>query len=75
VRGLKGRQQILSPEKMPQSLHCKYGHIVFPTKSRQPIITADLEPQLFEYVGGIVRGLSARLIEINGTSNHLYVWD
>jgi REP element-mobilizing transposase RayT len=58
---------------MPQSLHCKYGHIVFSTKSRQPIITADLEPRLFEYLGGIVRGLEARLIEINGTANHLHL--
>ncbi len=32
---------------MPQSLRCKYGHIAFSTKSRQPIITADLEPRLF----------------------------
>jgi Transposase IS200 like len=60
------------PGKMPQSLHCKYGHIVFSTKSRQPIIAADLEPRLFEYLGGIVRGLKARLIEINGTANHLH---
>jgi len=52
---------------MPQPLHCKYGHIVFSTKSRQPIITADLEPRLFEYLGGIVRGMKGHLIEINGS--------
>ena len=58
---------------MPQSLHCKYGHIVFSTKNRQPIITGDVEPRLFEYLGGIVRGLNARLLEINGTANHLHL--
>jgi len=58
---------------MPQSLHCKYGHIIFSTKHREPIITGDLEPRLFEYLGGIVRGLDARLVEINGTANHVHL--
>ncbi len=58
---------------MSQSLHCKYGRIVFSTKSRQPIITGDLEPRLFEYLGGIIRGLKARLLEINRTANHLHL--
>ena len=58
---------------MPQSLHHKYGHIIFSTKNRQPAITGELEPRLFEYLGGIVRGFKARLIEINGTANHLHL--
>ncbi len=35
------------------------------------MVTVDLESGLFEYLGGIVRGLGARLVEINGTGNHL----
>jgi len=58
---------------MPQSLHCKYGHIVFSTKNRHPLITGDLEPRLFEYLGGIVRGADASLMEINGTANHVHL--
>jgi putative transposase len=58
---------------MPQSLHTKYGHIVFSTKNRQPVIAADLENRLFEYLGGIVRGLNGRLLEINGTANHVHL--
>jgi len=58
---------------MPQSLHHKYGHIIFSTKNRQPMITVDLEPRLFEYLGGIVRGLDARVVEINGTANHVHL--
>jgi REP element-mobilizing transposase RayT len=58
---------------MPQSLHCKYGHIVFSTKNRDPLIRADLEFRLFEYLGGIVRGAGASLIEINGTSDHVHL--
>ncbi len=37
------------------------------------MITADLEPRLFEYLGGIVRGLDARAVEINGTANHVHL--
>ena len=58
---------------MPQSLHHKYGHIVFSTKDRYPLITGTLEPRLFEYMGGIVRGAKARLLEINGTANHVHL--
>jgi putative transposase len=58
---------------MPQSLHCKYGHIVFSTKNREPMINADIEPRLFEYLGGIVRGAKAQLLEINGTANHVHL--
>ena len=58
---------------MSQSLHCKYGHIIFSTKHRDPLITADLEPRLFEYLGGIVHGMDARPLHINGTSNHVHL--
>jgi REP element-mobilizing transposase RayT len=58
---------------MPQSLHCKYGHIVFSTKGREPTITADLKARIYEYLGGIVRGLDARPVEINGTANHVHL--
>ena len=40
---------------MPQSLHVKYSHLVFSTKNREPFISDDIEPRLYEYMGGIVR--------------------
>ncbi|MEM9481351.1 MAG: IS200/IS605 family transposase [Verrucomicrobiota bacterium] len=58
---------------MPQSLHHKYGHIIFSTKDRTPAIPAELESRLYEYMGGIVRNTKARLIEINGTSDHVHL--
>ena len=58
---------------MPQSLHCKYGHVIVSTKHRETSISGDLEPRLFEYLGGIVRGLEASVIEINGTTNHVHL--
>jgi REP element-mobilizing transposase RayT len=58
---------------MPQSLHCKYGHIIFSTKKREPTISDDLKIRIYEYLGGIVRGLDARAVEINGTANHVHL--
>lgn len=48
-------------------------HIVFATKERAPLITAELRPHLHAYLGGIVRGLNAVPIEINGTTDHVHV--
>ena len=58
---------------MPQSLHNAYAHIVFSTKDRFPLIHGELEPRLYEYMGGIVRGQKAKLIEMNGTADHVHL--
>ena len=58
---------------MPQSLHCKYGHLIFSTKNREPMISGKVEKRLYEYIGGIVRGVNASLIEINGMPDHVHL--
>jgi REP element-mobilizing transposase RayT len=58
---------------MPQSLHQKYGHLIFSTKNREPLITGDIEPRLFEYIGGIIRGAKAILLAIDGTEDHVHL--
>ena len=58
---------------MPQSLHHKYGHIIFSTKDRLPLITPEIEPRLYEYLGGILRASDATLLEINGTPDHIHI--
>ena len=35
---------------MPQSFGSLYFHLVYSTKNREPIITEDLEPRLYEYL-------------------------
>ena len=32
-------------------------HIVFSTKDRRTLITSEIEPRLYDYIGGTVRGL------------------
>ncbi len=48
-------------------------HIVFGTKSRLPLITAELKPRLHEYLGGTVRGLEGTAFEINGMNDHVHL--
>ena len=58
---------------MPQSLHQVYGHIVFSTKDRVPLIDGEVEGELFSFIGGIIRDLGGSLIEINGTADHIHL--
>ena len=48
-------------------------HLVFGTKGRQPFITHELQPRLYEYLGGTTRGLEGIAFEINGMSDHVHL--
>lgn len=48
-------------------------HIVFSTKNRQPIITDELKPRLYEYIGGTIRSQGGIALGINGVSDHVHL--
>ena len=48
-------------------------HIVFSTKERRPLITPECELRLYEYIGGIIRGVGSISLELNGTENHVHL--
>ncbi|MDQ3667558.1 MAG: transposase [Acidobacteriota bacterium] len=58
---------------MAQTLTSLLVHIVFSTKHRVPIITPDVEPDLFNYMGGILKNNSSPLLAAGGTSNHVHL--
>lgn len=58
---------------MGQSYTNLIYHIVFATKDRNPIITAEIKPRLYEYVGGIIRNLDGVPMGVNGTDDHVHV--
>ena len=58
---------------MAQSLHQVYGHIVFSTKSRLPLIHGEMEKDMYAYLGGIVRDLGASPVAINGMPDHVHL--
>ena len=58
---------------MPRSYTNLIYHIVFATKGRRPLITPEKEARLYEYIGGIIRGLGGICLCINGISDHVHV--
>lgn len=48
-------------------------HIVFATKRRSPLITAELQTRLYEYIGGIIRAKSGHLVEVGGVADHIHL--
>ena len=47
-------------------------HCVFSTKERLPLITPELEPRLWPYLGGIARENKMKAIAIGGTTDHVH---
>jgi putative transposase len=57
---------------MPQSFGSLHCHLVFSTKHRLPQITDELQPRLFEYVGGILRNHGCALVAAGGMPDHVH---
>ncbi|HZH32934.1 MAG TPA: IS200/IS605 family transposase [Pyrinomonadaceae bacterium] len=58
---------------MPHTFTNLLSHMIFSTKDRAPLITADLKPGLHAYMGGIIRELKGRALIVNGTSDHVHL--
>jgi putative transposase len=48
-------------------------HFVFSTKNRIPLISENVQQDLYSYIGGIVRGEGGTLLEIGGVSDHVHL--
>jgi len=48
-------------------------HLVFSTVERHPLITPVFRDDLFAYLGGIVRGIHATALIVNGTADHVHM--
>ena len=58
---------------MSQSLSQVYVHIVFHTKYNQDLVKADVEDELYAYLGGILKDNKCVPIAINGIENHIHI--
>jgi len=58
---------------MPQSLSKVYVHITFSTKDRQNKIDNNIENSLYEYIGGICKGLECNPVTIGGHKDHVHL--
>ena len=59
---------------MPQSLSKVYVHIIFSTKNRQNLIDNRIENSLYEYLGGICKGLECNPVRVGGHKNHVHLF-
>jgi len=57
---------------MPKSYTNLIYHVVFSTKGRKPIISLDRQERLYDYIGGIVRGVGGISLGINGIEDHVH---
>jgi len=58
---------------MPQSLSLVYIHIIFSTKNRVKQIDENIQHSVFEYLGGICKGLKCNPVQVGGYLNHVHV--
>ena len=58
---------------MPQSLSKVYVHISFSTKHRQPLISKEVEVNLFRYLGGICKSMECNPVMIGGHMDHVHI--
>ena len=48
-------------------------HITFSTKNIQPFIDNTIEDSLFEYIGGICKGMECNPIKVGGYRDHVHI--
>jgi REP element-mobilizing transposase RayT len=58
---------------MPQSYTCLHYHLIFSTKHRAPLITPDLQPRTYDYLGGLVRAEDGVLLAAGGVADHVHL--
>ena len=58
---------------MGQSLNKIYVHLVFSTKHRAPLISKEIEEDLFSYLGGICKNLECNPIQVGGHQDHVHI--
>ncbi|MGA8351555.1 MAG: transposase [Isosphaeraceae bacterium] len=58
---------------MPQPFACLHHHLIFATKNRAPLITEDIQPRLFDYIGGILRAQGCALGAAGGMPDHMHL--
>jgi putative transposase len=49
-------------------------HIVFSTKNRERVLSADRREELFRYIWGLIKNKGGHLYRINGTPDHLHIF-
>jgi putative transposase len=63
----------LDTTTMAQSFTNLLYHVLFSTKDRAPLVTAEIESRLHEYLGGMVKARGGIPLAINGMPDHVHL--
>ena len=58
---------------MPQSLAQLLVHLIFSTKSREPLLSDDIRPELHPYMATILKHMDSSAILINSVEDHVHI--
>jgi REP element-mobilizing transposase RayT len=58
---------------MSHTYCCALFHCVFSTKERRRIITAEIQPRLWAYIGGVARKREMTALGVGGTNDHVHL--
>ena len=67
------RSERPTSKKMGQSLNKIYVHIAFCTKHRKPLISEEIEDELFSYLGSICKNLECNPLKIGSYKDHIHI--
>lgn len=69
----RGRLNPLQSGAMSHTYASLLIHCVFSTKSRKPLISEEMQPRLWAYIGGIARLNKFKALAVGGTPDHVHV--
>ena len=58
---------------MTHSFRVHFFHLIWSTKGRKQLISEEIEPRLYSYMGGIIRNFNGQLLEIGGMPDHVHL--
>jgi len=64
---------VLISNKMPDTYSKIYIQIVFAVQNRNALILPEWEEDLYKFITGIVQNKGQKMLEINGTRNHIHM--
>jgi len=74
IESRQGRLKIYNPELMAYHTFASIlVHYVFSTKNREALITEEMQPRLWAYMGGIARTNNMKALAIGGMPDHVHL--
>jgi putative transposase len=49
------------------------SHLIFSTKDRLPMLTAEIRPRLWAYMSGVINNIGGKALAINGMPDHAHL--